>query len=195
MVTATATIFSTFPWRGKVHRRPPAAVLLRKERRRGASAMRRAAGWGESARSALRLPASPSTPPRAPAVRDPPPPGEGEISALILATRSASELDPWRGANWKVRFAIHHPPLAFVFPHLKRGGRTPTDAESTAALTGAARAQRSAHACRRSTTALTSGNYSIPKAQLQARLPGTRSARALPAFACPSPGKHLPPRS
>ena len=35
--------------------------------------------------------------------------------------------------------------------------------------------------------------YSIPKAQLQARLPGTRSARALPAFACPSPGMHLPP--
>src|SRR5580693_9900529 len=28
----------------------------------------------------------------------------------------------------------------------------------------------------------------IPKAQLQARLPGTRSERALPAFACPSPG-------
>src|ERR1700722_19620337 len=37
--------------------------------------------------------------------------------------------------------------------------------------------------------------YSIPKAQLQARLPGTWSERALPAFACPSPGKHLPPRS
>ncbi len=35
----------------------------------------------------------------------------------------------------------------------------------------------------------------IPKAQLQARLPGTRSERALPAFACPSPGMHLPPRS
>ena len=27
----------------------------------------------------------------------------------------------------------------------------------------------------------------IPKAQLQARLPGTWSERALPAFACPSP--------
>src|SRR5580704_1605179 len=35
----------------------------------------------------------------------------------------------------------------------------------------------------------------IPKAQLQARLPGTRSERALPAFACPSPGMHLPSRS
>src|SRR5258708_25150783 len=29
--------------------------------------------------------------------------------------------------------------------------------------------------------------YLIPKAQLQARLPGTRSERALPAFPCPSP--------
>ena len=35
----------------------------------------------------------------------------------------------------------------------------------------------------------------VPEAQLQARLPGTRSERALPAFACPSPGMHLPPRS
>jgi hypothetical protein len=30
--------------------------------------------------------------------------------------------------------------------------------------------------------------YLIPKARLQARLPGTWSERALPAFACPSPG-------
>ena len=37
--------------------------------------------------------------------------------------------------------------------------------------------------------------YFIPKAQLQARFPRTRSERALPAFACPSPGMHLPPRS
>ena len=62
-------------------------------------------------------------------------------------------------------------------------------------LADAARALQGALACRRSTAALTFGNHSIPKAQLQARLPGTRSARALPAFACPSPGMHLPPRS
>src|ERR1700682_3271002 len=37
--------------------------------------------------------------------------------------------------------------------------------------------------------------YLIPKARLQARLPGTWSARALPGFACPSPGMHLPSRS
>ena len=46
IVTATATIFPTFPWRGKVHRRPPAAVLLRKERRRGASAVAKRGGLG-----------------------------------------------------------------------------------------------------------------------------------------------------
>jgi hypothetical protein len=94
----------------------------------------------------------------------------------------------------KVRFAIHHSPLAFFFPHLKRGGRTPTDADPTTAL---AHGARSAERARLS--AFHRGSrlreYLIPKARLQARLPGTRSARALPAFACPSPGKHLPPRS
>ena len=70
----------------------------------------------------------------------------------------------------------------------RRGGRTPTDAGHQPPRLRTARAQQSAHACRRSTAALTSGNYSIPKARLQARLPGTRSERALPAFACPSPG-------
>jgi hypothetical protein len=43
---------------------------------------RSAAGWGESARSALLIPASPRTPPRVPSGRDPPPPGEGEVSAF-----------------------------------------------------------------------------------------------------------------
>src|SRR5580692_11724498 len=85
----------------------------------------------------------------------PPPPLSRGRKALAFSQR-----DPRRSfingeaRIGKVLFAIHHSPLAFVFPHLKRGGRTPTDAESTAALTGAARAQRSAHACRRSTAAL-----------------------------------------
>jgi len=42
-------------------------------------------------------------------------------------------------------------------------------------------------ACRRSTTALAKGTY-VTQGAAQARLPGTRSARALPAIACPSPG-------
>jgi hypothetical protein len=56
---ASGDFLLTFPWRGKVDARS-------------------AAGWGESARSALRIPASPRTPPRVPSGRDPPPPGEGE---------------------------------------------------------------------------------------------------------------------
>jgi hypothetical protein len=50
--------------------------------------MQSAAGWGEIAQSALRIPASPRTPPRVPSGRDPPPPGEGEvdIASLIRAT-------------------------------------------------------------------------------------------------------------
>src|SRR5580693_10004305 len=39
----------------------------------------------------------------------------------------------------KVRFAIHHSPLAFFFPQKRRGGGTPTDAEPTAALSRGAR--------------------------------------------------------
>src|ERR1700685_3986487 len=46
----------TFPWRGKVDTRS-------------------VAGWGESARGALLIPASPSTPPRVPSGRGPPPAG------------------------------------------------------------------------------------------------------------------------
>ena len=69
-------------------------------------------------------------------------------------------------------------------------------------------------ACRRSTTALARGTL-VPKAQLQARLPGTRPERSVlkarpnrgaetlrrlcgcypPRKTCPSPGMHLPPRS
>ncbi len=50
----------------------------------------------------------------------------------------------------------------------------------------AARAGDSALACRRSTAALARGTP-VPKAQVQARLPGTWFPRALPAVACPSP--------
>jgi hypothetical protein len=51
---------------------------------------------------------------------------------------------------------------------------------------GAARAERCALASRRPTTALARGTL-VPKALLQARLPGTWSLRALPGVACPSP--------
>jgi hypothetical protein len=38
------------------------------------------------------------------------------IRKCVLATRSASEFYPWRGAKPANLFAIHHPPLAFFFP-------------------------------------------------------------------------------
>jgi hypothetical protein len=75
------------------------------------------------------------------------------------------------------------------------------------------RLEREAHICRRSTAALARETL-VSKAQRQARLPGTRqersvlyarpnrgaktlrsSLRALPALACPSPARHLAPRS
>src|ERR1700689_4514180 len=62
-----------------------------------------------------------------------------------LATRSASEFYPWRGAKPETCFAIHSP-LAFFFPPKRRGGRTPTDADPTAAPIG--RGARSAERAR-----------------------------------------------
>jgi len=78
---------------------------------------------------------------------------------------------------------------------------------------GRASVKREVHICRRSTAALARGTL-VPKAQRQARLPGTwqdrlvlnarpnrgaktlrRCLRALPALTCPSPARHLPPQS
>jgi hypothetical protein len=69
----------------------------------------------------------------------------------------------------------------------KQGSGTPTDADlPTAPKRGAARAERCALASRRPTTALAKGTL-VPKAQLQARLPGTWFHQALPGVSCPSP--------
>ena len=99
-----------------------------------------------------------------------------------------------RRETGKVRFAIHHPPLAFLFP-LQRG-----EAERRQTQIQPPRFRRGARSAERARlSAFHRGShlreYLIPKARLQARLPGTWSERALPAFACPSPGMHLPPRS
>jgi hypothetical protein len=104
--------------------------------------------------SALRIPASRA--PHPAHLRCATLPLQGRVKKAI----SSSQRDPRRSLingearNRQTFSAIHHSPLAFFFPLQKRGGRTPTDADPTAALTGAARAQRSAHACRRSTAAL-----------------------------------------
>ncbi len=69
----------------------------------GGRSTREARRVGVKARaSALRLPASPRTPPRAPAVRDPPPAGEGENAipfsrrqrARVLPTKATKLLPP-----------------------------------------------------------------------------------------------------
>jgi hypothetical protein len=90
------------------------------------------------------------------------------------------------------------PDYASLHPgyEINEGSGTPTNAGSpTAASCDAARALLE----RARLSAFHRGShlreYLIPKARLQARLPGTWSERALPAFACPSPGMHLPPRS
>src|ERR1700675_4198764 len=95
--------------------------------------------------------------------------------------------------GWCLPFGL---PLSFARSKLQdrnEGSGTPANAGHQPPHLAMRRAPFwSAHACRRSTAAL---EYLNPKAQLQARLPGTWSARALPAFACPSPGMHLPSRS
>ena len=90
----------------------------------------------------------------------PPPLSRGRMREGILTTRSASEFYPWRGANWESPLRYPPPATCFFLPSAKRGGRTPTDAGHQPPRLRTARARRSAHACRRSTAALTSGNIS-----------------------------------
>jgi hypothetical protein len=108
---------------------------------------------------------------------------------------SASELDAWRSVIGEL-VSTNRFTLCFSFPsQKKKGSGTPTNAGHHRRIlrcgthpAGRARLSAFHHGSHLR-------EYSIPKAQLQARLPGTRSVRALPAFACPSPGKHLPSRS
>ena len=92
---------------------------------------------------------------------------------------------------------LRYSPLAtcFSLPSLKKGRQNADRRRTNRRAYG--RGARSAERARLS--AFHHGShlreYFIPKARLQARLPGTWSERALPAFACPSPGMHLPSRS
>src|SRR5580698_6355387 len=63
IVTAAVTPFPHLPWRGRSigGLRPPSLYVKNADAER--RLWRSAAGWGESARSALRIPASPRTPP------------------------------------------------------------------------------------------------------------------------------------
>jgi hypothetical protein len=106
----------------------------------------------------------------------------------VLTTRSALEFYPWRGGN--AANLLRYPPLAtcFSLPSSKEGRQNADRRRSNRR----ACARRALSGARTPVGVLHRGShlreYLIPKARLQARLPGTRSARALPAFACPSPG-------
>jgi hypothetical protein len=102
---------------------------------------------------------------------------------------SASEFDARRSAIGETHLHSSPPPFAFLFLHKRRreAERRQTRVTNRRILrcgthpTGRARLSafhRGSHL----------REYLIPKAQLQARLPGTWSEWALPAFACPSPG-------
>ena len=89
------------------------------------------------------------------------------------------------------RISLPYPPLAtcFCLPSKKKGeaerrqtlGTTAASCDAARALVERARLTAFHHGSRLR-------ELFHPKGSAQARLPGTRSERALPAFACPSPG-------
>jgi hypothetical protein len=161
-------------------------------------------------------------PPPPPFGRSPSPASRGRISNIVLAARSRPSFAKWRIVSGDIAnsavadapFATRHllfakPGFRFVPSGLRiktKGSGTPKDAYvQPLHPAGAARAWRSALACRRSATALTRRALAH-WARLQARLPGTWQeraileklhpiggegpravTRALPAPACPSP--------
>jgi hypothetical protein len=135
--------------------------------------------------SALRIPASRA--PHPAHLRCATLPLQGRVKKAI----SSSQRDPRRSLingearNRQTFSAIHHSPLAFFFPLQKRGGRTPQTQIQPPRL----RARRALSGAR---TPVGVPPRRLPRtwqssAQLQARLPGTWSSRALPARSCPSP--------
>jgi hypothetical protein len=95
----------------------------------------------------------------------------------------------------KVLFASRIPLFATSSPDPIEGGGTPTDASSNLRACGRGSPLRTSPVCEGGTEGgspvgvpprlLPTGVS--PRALLQARLPGTRVRRALPALACPSP--------
>ena len=129
-------------------------------------------------------------------MRFPCPPGEGDTSDPVLATRQRLSLMPAkREVEKRISIRRLHP---LLFPSFtkeerrrnagKRWVPPPHPTDAARALLERARLTAFHHGSR-------PRELFHPKGSAQARLPGTRSERALPAFACPSPGKHLPSRS
>jgi hypothetical protein len=108
----------------------------------------------------------------------------------VLTTRSASELRARRGVDGEKPsslFPTRHLLLSSLIK--ERGGGTPANAGYHRRIL---RMRRAPFLERARLTAFHHGSrlreLFHPKGSAQARLPGTRSERALPAFACPSPG-------
>jgi hypothetical protein len=126
----------------------------------------------------------------------------GVVPGFRLRLRGIRRFVAWieRSEIWERRFgSIAAPGFRFAQPRLRRRRRRKRNAGKRWVATAASCDAARAFLERARLTAFHHGShpreYLIPKAQLQARLPGTWSARALPAFACPSPGMHLPSRS
>ncbi len=110
------------------------------------------------------------------------------IPAVDTGILMIGERSEWRVANGElvVLCPIRCSPLAIRQKKKARKRNAERRVSNLRTLRGAARAERCALASRRPTTALARGTL-VPKALLQARLPGTWSVRALPGVACPSP--------
>jgi hypothetical protein len=122
-------------------------------------------------------------------MRFPCPPGEGDTSDPVLATRQRLSLMPAkREVEKRISIRRLHP---LLFPSFtkeerrrnagKRWVPPPHPTDAARALLERARLTAFHHGSR-------PRELFHPKGSAQARLPGTRSERALPAFACPSPG-------
>ncbi len=148
--------------RNDAHVSPPATPSSSPGGGRSPRAARR--GGVIARASALRVPAPPRTPPRAPAVRDPPPAGEGEAVRPRDALRA--RVLPTKATN-------------FCLQQI-RGGRAPKGANEWAASSDAARAERSALAFRRPTAALASA---ICRSSIQAALRAMQCAGVTCALA------------
>jgi len=128
----------------------------------------------------------------------PPPLARGKVRAsvpVLAPHRVSSFVQGARRLRDQASLFAAHRSLVSSRNQKKRRGGTPANADPYPPHLAVPRASlRRAHL-----TAFHRGfdlrGYFIPKAQHQPRLPGTRSGRALPAFAGPGPGMHLPPRS
>ena len=119
----------------------------------------------------------------------------GSRAAKNGSRQARNRFGPRKGQGWGLAFVL---PLAVSPSSSQEPIKKDAERRQTLGATAASCERRALFGARTLVGVpprLSPRELFIPKAQLQARLPGTWSERALPAFACPSPGMHLPPRS